>query len=229
MHAANLLKQIQKCNLVFCIAEMRNWLVEATPGDLANLLDGCTEFERLRIVVLLRDILTYHPKKLFGAPVLLDWRSPTRDQALLPFATNSNPNSSFTLKGWLPADASVLGSKPRTDLSADTNTVTTAIAVFEVDADIEDVKADDIDNMWWGELFNQALTDDNVYLSSRMLLPLPDAIEAAFCMHSTATRRSAVVEPTYFINKAVKAWALQAGQAFRDDWATRPSSAPLSK
>lgn len=190
--------------------QARAWLSAATPADLAKVLSQCGEADRARLTLLLRDLIDEYPRELLGAPVLIDWRSPS---VVVAMPSTYERAGNAELVGWLLPSASVLQPKPLPTVPVNANCASVVIAVFRAEGQ---TTIGDIENEWWSHLFSAIPATDSVHISARILLPLPDAIEAAQCLLPGSRP-----PPLYFLQDDARAWAIGAGLVFRRDLADR--------
>jgi hypothetical protein len=200
----SLIQPLHPAALEAAIADARAWLLTANVEQLAAVAPA----DRARLVPLLRDIITEYPDQLFGAPVLIDWRSPEDKVTSLPRTTERAGTAE--LIGWLLPSANVFRPQIQSTLPVQTNAVLHAIAVFRTQS------IGDIENEWWQHLFSAIPAEQSVYVAANIVLPLPDAIEAAQCMLPGARP-----PPLYFLSDDARAWAIAAGIMFHSELVER--------
>jgi hypothetical protein len=205
---------------------LRNWLVRAEAGEPEALLRETPDAAlRPRLVLLMRDLLSRYPLTILGAPVLLlahpDSAACQRQMAhlSLPLPTSDNVQACADLHflGWLPMDALLPVALP---FRPEYHPVvvpwfrpTAAIAVFRSHPGVFDIDSIELPSQWWGELFRP--TVGNIRLASRVLLPYPDALEAARVLQAAANAE-ALPEQGQFLSDAAWHWAHSEGVLFHE-------------
>lgn len=228
-----LMAALKKGDLGQAIALVRNWLATAKPGEPEALLARCPTELRGRVALLLRDLLSRYPATLVGAPVLLycvpdsDNESsdclPPADQALpklrLPFPSRklSQPCSDLHFLGWLSKDALMPIGLPfqpaQHAVEIPQRQPVAAVALFRSHPGVFDLDSLTLPDLWWAEVF-MALAGQT-RLSARMLLPYPDALEAARVLHASA-RGEHLPCRGGFLSDNAWAWASDAGALFQE-------------
>ncbi len=195
--------------------------VRQEPRVALEMIQSADPADRPLLVTLLRDVITDYPRTLIGAPVLLRWSS-ARDILELPVpdSLDPNPDEGLEFVAWLPHNAYIPAELPApgdppTTVTIATHCIQCAIAVFRAAADAPDPADHDIEHAWWATLFSATPLQDTVYLSARMLLPYPDALEAARVLYSTATAGKPPVQRAAFLTDHAWAWAVDAGLQYR--------------
>lgn len=199
----------------------RSWLAAAESGEPETLLAECSEQVRPRIALLMRDLLSGYPEVLLGCPVLihatpeLELDSPSPPHMLLPRPRGGTERPCADLKflGWLPATAHLPAPQPfRHENFSDLPwfTPTALVALFRAGAEAMDAHSLDLPAAWWGRLF--AGTPGNVCLTGSLMLPYPDALEAAAAMQAAA-RAEPAPERTFFLTETD--WAREEGREFQ--------------
>ncbi|MFM0734353.1 hypothetical protein PQQ52_28110 [Paraburkholderia sediminicola] len=204
---------------------LRNWLVTATAGEPEALVRETRAALRPKAALLMRDLLSGYPATILGAPVLLlahpDSDSCRRQMASVslppPAADTARPCADLRFLGWLPTDTLLPVARPfRPEyhpVSVPWFKPTAAVAVFRSHADVFDYDSIELPNWWWGELFRP--TAGNIRLASRVLLPYPDALEAARVLEATANAQ-APAEQGLFLSDAAWHWAHSEGVLFHE-------------
>lgn len=206
------------------ITLMRKWLDTAAPGEPERLLEACPAPVKGRVVLLMRDLLSRYPATLLGAPVLLmcqpDEASGHAVQRILlphPPAEHKQPCSELHFVGWLAANTPLpvqLPYHPKNhEVYAEMGRVTTVVALFRSHPGVFDLDELVLPNTWWGELFRSV--EANIQLSARLLLPYPDALEAAQVL-SHAASGSALSSKHHFLSDNGWAWARDCGELFKE-------------
>jgi hypothetical protein len=77
--------------------------------------------------------------------------------------------------------------------------------------------APEITDEWWSDVFRDQLPDGCIRISSRVLSPYPEAMEAACSLFASANISAAglVETPQLFLADESYAWAQEAGQDWR--------------
>jgi len=191
---------------------------ELAPESMIHLADPD---DRPRLVTLLRDIITEYPHTLLGAPVLIRWRSSRATIELpVPDSLDPAPSAGLEFVAWLPLDSRIPASLPRPGVPPATVTIAShriqcAVALFRATPDAPDPDQHDISHDWWATLFSETPQQDSVYLSARMLLPYPDALEAAQVLYRTAFKGKPPTQLARFLSDDAWAWAVDAGLQYR--------------
>ncbi|WP_146187175.1 hypothetical protein [Novimethylophilus kurashikiensis] len=208
---------------------MRAWLASSEEGEPEALLAACPTEWRAKIALLMRDLLARYPSTVIGAPVLL-YIEPGNDPeclppegnvaiAHLPYPTRdqNQPCAELHFIGWLPTSAKLPVRLPFNPAHYDTavpmNRIFAAVALFRSTPEVFDLENLELPNLWWGELFRPVA--GNIQLSARMLLPYPDAIEAARVLEASANA-STLPTRTGFLSDNGWAWATDAGILFNE-------------
>lgn len=204
---------------------LRNWLMRAETGEPEMLLRGMPAAVRPKATLLMRDLLSCYPSTVVGAPVLLlahpDSDSCQRQMASVPLPSpapdTEQPCTDLRFLGWLPADTHLPVSLPfeleHHPVSVPWFKPTAAIALFRGHAGVFDYDGIELPQSWWGDLFRPAA--GNIRLVSRVLLPYPDALEAARVLEAAANA-DAPVEQRIFLSDAAWNWAHSEGMLFHE-------------
>ena len=202
---------------------LQNWLGHAAEGETEALLRDTSAALRPRLVVLMRDLLSRYPATLLGAPILLFARPddhlplPSRDTVTLPYPTPdaSRPCTELHFVGWLPINAQLPICTPfqphRYLVRAPWHQASAAVALFRSHPDVCDHDNLDLSNMWWAELFRPI--DACIQLAARILLPYPDALEAARVMQAYANADAPPQRGNFLSDNAWR-WASNEGALF---------------
>jgi|GEM_PF-3185538 len=225
---AALIAALACSDIIGSIAQLRNWLMKAAPGEPQALL--CETFEaslRPRLILLMRDLLSHYPYTILGAPVLLlaqpDSAACRRQmtQLSLPFPTpdTAQPCADLHFLGWLPMAALLPVALP---FRPEHHSVvvpwfrpTAVIAMFRSQPSVFDIDNIELPSQWWGELFRP--TAGNIRLTSHVLMPYPDALEAARVLHAAANAE-ALPEQGPFLSDAAWHWAHSEGVRFHETY-----------
>jgi len=204
---------------------LRNWLVGAHEGEPEQLLSECSPAARPKLVLLMRDLLSRYPSTLVGAPVLVfarpdvdSTRGPTA-HAFLPYPTYeaARPCEDLHFLGWLPVGTQLPVAVPfrpeRYTTKLPWFKSLAAVAVFRSHPGVFDLEELELPNQWWGELFRPVEADMN--LSSRLVLPYPDALEAAAVMQAVANGDELPARG-HFLSDAVWHYAREVGALFHE-------------
>lgn len=189
--------------------------------DPYRLLAAASDRDRPALVSLLRDVLTQYPHTLLGAPVLITYRSARAEIELpVPEERDRSPSYDLDFLGWLPLSAHLPIDLPREDdppatISIKTGCVQCAIALCRTSPDLPDAESHTLTAEWWAALFGDIPLQDTVHISSRMLLPYPDALEAARVLYGIAATGTPPIKPPGFLSDHAWAWAIDAGLQYR--------------
>jgi hypothetical protein len=204
---------------------LRNWLITAKAGEPEALVRETRAALRAKVMLLMRDLLSCYPATILGAPVLL-LASPDSDSCRqqmphlsLPFPDpdTAQPCAELRFLGWLPTDTLLPVALP---FRAEQHPVavrwfkaTAAVAVFRSHPGVFDYDSIALPNSWWAELFQP--TAGNIRLASRVLLPYPDALEAARVLEAAANAE-APAKQGLFLSDAAWHWAHSEGVLFHE-------------
>lgn len=204
---------------------LRNWLVTAQEGEPETLLHATTPSVRPKLALLMRDLLARYPSTMLGAPVLMfaqpDSESCQLQQAniVLPFPTleAAQPCAELHFLGWLPVGAALPVPQPfrpeKYKCVVPWFKAVAAVAVFRSNPNVFDADTIELPNQWWAELFRPV--SGNIRLAARMLLPYPDALEAAGVMEAVANAETPP-ERGLFLSDATWHWAHSEGILFHE-------------
>lgn len=179
---------------------VQSWLKTARPGQLTALVNACPEQVRPRLTTLLRDVISGFPDVLFGCPILIhaapdvELDEPAPPCLWLPSldASEHQPCDGLRFEGWLSTDAelpvSLLPGPFKPTVPVPWRTSTSSVALFRHDHTRCAEESIDIPAEWWANLFRS--TPGKVRLLGRMLLPYPDALEAARELQAAARGES---------------------------------------
>lgn len=232
MELSSLLTTLNTGQVIKSVELMRAWLADAAPGEPEKLLAECDKAVRPKISLLMRDLLSRFPSTVLGAPVLLycsdeipdlDECRPSRTQSAcsiqLPYPPreNNQPCADLHFIGWLPLATQLPVRFPfrpeHHDARLPLNKIQAVVALFRSRPEVFDLDQLELPNTWWGELFRPI--NGNVHLSARMLLPYPDALEAARVLHAAA-RGEPLPTNNGFLSDSGYAWACDAGVLFQE-------------
>ncbi|WP_126223531.1 hypothetical protein [Burkholderia ambifaria] len=212
-------------NVARGIELLRDWLVTAQEGEPETLLRDTPPGVRPKLALLMRDLLARYPATLVGAPVLM-FAQPDSEAAqqqlshvTLPFPTReaAQPCADLHFLGWLPVDTALPVPQPfrpeRYRITVPWFKPSAAIAVFRSHPGVFDLDTIELPNMWWAELFRPV--SGSIRLSSRMLLPYPDALEAARVMLASANAETPP-ERGFFLSDNTWHWAHLEGSLFHE-------------
>jgi hypothetical protein len=204
---------------------LRNWLIAAKAGEPEALVRETRAALRAKVVLLMRDLLSCYPATILGAPVLL-LASPDSDSCRqqmphlsLPFPEpdTAQPCADLRFLGWLPTDTLLPVALP---FRAEQHPVavpwfkpTAAVALFRSHAGVFDYDSIALPNSWWAELFRPVA--GNIRLASRVLLPYPDALEAARVLEAAAIAEEPARQGP-FLSDAAWHWAHSEGVLFHE-------------
>lgn len=200
---------------------MRGWLAIAEPGEPEQLLAEASAAIRPKIALLMRDLLSRYPSTIVGTPMLLfaapDFEATTTTWApclKLPFPAPdaSRPCEDLQFLGWLPAETQLPLSLPfhpeQYSHEVPWMKPTSVVALFRSHPGLFDLDSIELPNQWWGALFRSVSA--NIHLTARLVLPYPDALEAARVLQA-CTRGEAVPSKGQFLSDS--AWSLAYDEA----------------
>lgn len=200
---------------------MRVWLAVAEPGEPELLLAETAIAYRPRVALLMRDLLSRYPSTIVGVPTLLfatpeveDTGGPTPSALTLPFPAPDvgQPCEDLHFLGWLSADTQLpvaLPFRPERYLTeVPWFQATSMVAVFRSHPEVFDLDTIELPNFWWSEVFRSVAA--NIHLTARLLLPYPDALEAARVLQAY-TRGQPVPDKGLFLSDT--AWTLARDEA----------------
>lgn len=174
---------------------LRNWLTVAEPGEPELMLLATNPSVRPKLALLMRDLLSMYPTSIVGVPLLIV-ASPDFEDTTAPWATNltlpaaapehQSPCAGLDFLGWLPPTTKLSLDLPLT-LERATATIpwskpTTVVALFRATTDFFELDSIDIPNSWWSFFFHKISA--NIYMTGRLVLPYPDALDAARVMQA---------------------------------------------
>ena len=204
---------------------LRDWLVTAQEGEPEALLRATRVAVRPKLALLMRDLLSRYPATLLGVPVLLfaqpDSESCHAQQMNieLPFATLDcvQPCAELHFVGWAPVGAALPIPQPfrpeKYKCVVPWFKATAAVALFRSSPHVFDADTIELPNFWWSELFRPV--SGSIRLAARMLLPYPDALEAAAVMEAVANTETPP-ERGLFLSDATWHWAHSEGILFHE-------------
>ncbi|KVP75080.1 hypothetical protein WJ96_04765 [Burkholderia ubonensis] len=200
---------------------MRGWLAIAEPGEPEQLLVETNASFRPRVALLMRDLLSRYPSTIVGAPMLLyaapdfEDKSSTWARCLqLPFPgpEAGQPCEDLHFLGWLQADTPLPIALPfhpeKYSHEVPWMKPTSVVALFRSHPGLFDLDSVELPNQWWGKLFRSVSA--NIHLTARLLLPYPDALEAARVLQA-CTRGEPVPDKGLFLTDS--AWNLARDEA----------------
>ncbi|TCW80982.1 hypothetical protein C5O80_22635 [Burkholderia sp. SRS-46] len=206
---------------------LRNWLVTAKAGEPEALVRETRAELRPKVTLLMRDLLSGYPATMLGAPVLLlahpDSDSCRRQMTSVslpsPAPDIAQPCADLRFLGWLRTDTLLPVAPPfrpeHHPVVVSWFEPTAAVAVFRSHAGVFDYDSIELSNWWWAELFRP--TAGNIRLASRVLLPYPDALEAARVLEASANAE-APLEQGLFLSDAAWHWAHSEGVLFHETY-----------
>lgn len=214
-HLADLLR---RCQLTDAMEQLRPWLSAASYADIRRLCMSMPERLRRHAVLLIKDLLTGYPEVLFGAPILIYFDSPAGRVLELPLP-DAAPDTNVTSVAWIslrtlrqaqPFDQSQASHGP---MVIQSNRTECAILLLQC----KGTTAPEISDEWWSDVFRDRLPDGRIQMSSRILSPWPEALEAACSLFASANSTAAgmVETPQLFLSDESYAWTQEAGQDWR--------------
>ncbi|KVP16925.1 hypothetical protein [Burkholderia ubonensis] len=200
---------------------MRGWLAIAEPGEPEQLLVETSDAIRPRVALLMRDLLSRYPSTIVGVPMLL-YAAPDFEDASsgwarclkLPFPgpQAGQPCEDLHFLGWLQADTALPIALPfhpeKYPDEVPWMKATSVVALFRSHPGLFDLDSVELPNQWWGTLFEPVSA--NIHLTARLLLPYPDALEAARVMQA-CSRGEPLPGKGLFLSDS--AWSLACDEA----------------
>lgn len=200
---------------------MRGWLSIAEPGEPEQLLAETSIAVRPRAALLMRDLLSRYPSTIVGAPMLLFAAPDFEDTSTawgrslkLPFPEPDigQPCEDLHFLGFVPAATPLPVSLPfrpeKYSHEVPWMKATSVVALFRSHPGLFDLDTVELPNHWWGKLFRSVSA--NLHLTARLLLPYPDALEAARLLQAY-TRGEPVPDKGLFLSDS--AWNLARDEA----------------
>lgn len=201
----------------------QQWLLYAPQTAVPYLIESCPPEQQAKLILLLSDLLARYPQNLAACPVLLypmqlDKTVQYNELGMgLPVTRSSlrSPAKDVNFLGWLPAQP--LLARPDEYLAAQGQLrapwyqCSAALAVFEVPESFFGLEEAHIAPQWWSDLFFP--TAGAIKLTARLMLPYPQAQEAARIMLDCATEKNPDMK-SWFLPDPAKSWALQEGLLF---------------
>lgn len=224
MDLGSVFQAIQTHNIPASVAACQAWLAKAELGAPERAIRDCPEQIRPNFVALLRDQLSHYPRTLVGAPMLVYWapESATAGQRLLlprPVGEDIEPCQELGFRGWLNADTELPLSEPfkAQPVYVQGGQLSAVVALFSYRPEVSEVgefgleDAMEVPPLWWARLFLGA--PGSLRISSRVLLPYPDALEAARGLLAAA-RLEAQAEAVW-MSPVTANFVMEAGAVFR--------------
>jgi hypothetical protein len=205
---------------------MRNWLTIAEPGEPEQLLDETNPALRPKVALLMRDLLSRYPATIVGIPMLLqaapDFEDPTTTWATglalpTPESGDNRPCEELEFLGWIPAESQLPLALPF-DAEQYPREVPWMkpkglVVLFRSKPDLFDLDSIELPNQWWGKLFRNVSA--NVHLTARMVLPYPDAIEAARLLQALS-RGEPAPDKGHFLSDSAWSYASDEAAMFQE-------------
>lgn len=216
MEAEDLTRLLKKAELFPAIYWADQWLQLATYGEIRDLVKEAPERLREHVVLLLEDVLSQWPTVKWGLPVLFCWNHPEGLALQLPLPEHAAPDPSITRMAWVSLntmrDRRPYG-MPSPLVTIPSGGVHCSILMCQTASQVPPTITDE----WFGELFADHLQPGcDLRMSSRLVLPLPSAIEAGAALLSAASTGGKQVEtPRVFLDLETWAFALEAGVEWR--------------
>lgn len=216
MDARDFTRYLEKGDLFPALYWADQWLQLASYKQIRELVAEAPDRLREHVVLLLDDVLSCWPTVRWGLPVLFCWRDDEARSLLLPLPEHAPPDPTITSMGWvslhtLREKAPFGASSPRATIPS--GGIHAAILMCQTVGPIPPTISDE----WWSELFADSLHPGcDLRVSSRLLLPLPSAIEAGAAQLSAAVTGGKQVDtPRVFLDDETWAFALEAGVEWR--------------
>jgi hypothetical protein len=216
MQASDFTRYLQKGELFPALYWADQWLQLASYKQISELVADAPDRLREHVVLLLEDVLSRWPTVRWGLPVLFRWRGDEERSLMLPLPEQAPPDVSITAMGWVPLNTlrepgQYGASSPRVFIPS--SGIHAAVLMCQTAGPTPPTISDE----WWSELFADSLHPGcDLRMSSRLLLPLPSAIEAAAAQLSSAvTGGKGVDTPRVFLDDETHEFALAAGVEWR--------------
>lgn len=209
---------LRRCQLVDAINELRPWLATATYADIRLLCSNMPERLRRHAVLLIKDILTGYPEVLYGAPVLIWYDSPAGRVLTLPLP-EAAPDTNVVSVAWTSLrtlrQAAPFAQRHVTHGPVVIQSNQTECSILLVQC--KGTTAPEMSDEWWSDVFRDQMSDGRIRISSRILAPYPEALEAACSLFASANSSATglVETPQLFLSDESYAWAQEAGQDWR--------------
>lgn len=224
MDLGSVFQAIQAHNIPASLAACQAWLKTAELGAPERAIHECPEQIRPNFVALLRDQLSHFPRTLVGAPMLIYWspETATSGQRLLlprPVGEDIEPCQELGFRGWLGADTALPLPEPYRPqpVYVPGGQLSAVVALFSYRPEVSEVgefgleASVDVPPLWWARLFFSA--PGSLRISSRVLLPYPDALEAARGLLAAAKLEEQ--PPATWMSPVMQLFVQEAGAVFR--------------
>lgn len=216
MQASELTPLLKKADLFPALFWSEQWLQFATYGEICELVKSTPERQRKHALLLLEDVLSCWPEVKWGLPVLFRYRDEQGGDLQLPLPEYAAPDPSITSMGWVSLNT--MRDRRQYGMTSQLVTIPScgvqcAILMCQTAGPMPPTISDE----WWSELFAEHLQPGcDLRISSRLLLPLPSAIEAGAAMLSAASTGGRKVDtPRVFLDDETHAFAQDAGIDWR--------------
>lgn len=216
MQANEFTHLLKKAELFPALFWADQWLQVATYGEIRDLVNDTPAHLRKHVVLLLEDVISCWPTVKWGLPVLFRYRDELGGELQLPLPEHAAPDPSITSMGWISLNT--LRDRRRYGMTSQLVTISSggihcAILMCQTASHMPPTIRDE----WFGELFDEHIQPGcDLRISSRLLLPLPSAIEAGAAMLSAASTGGKQVEtPRVFLDVETYAFAMEAGVEWR--------------
>jgi len=204
---------LRRAKLPPVLAWAKEWTQTATYGDIQRLVAQVPARERDHFVLLLRDVLSGYPEVTHGLPVLFRYTDANNGSMHLPLPEHAPPDPSIRSMSWLSLATLRDGRRfglPR-DSYIEPGGMHCAVLLVQTAGPTEPELSDE----WWSELL-EIPEHASLSISSRAVLPWPDAVEAGCALLSAARTGGTNVEtPRLFLSSGAWDWALTAGLEWR--------------
>lgn len=194
------------------IEALSAWAPQAGYPAAAALVHDCPEADRARLTSVLRDILSLYPTTLYGTPILMNLRSdrpyydlPACDPMPIPEAIECRWQALGHSSPWHPDRQHAPG------IICNRPNVMLLLARMP-----EHAPPPEVPDSWLGWRFSTLPEDEMMHISARMVLPYPDALEAARVMRDIVATGESAATTTAFLSPSAHTWACEAARAFRD-------------
>ena len=208
----DLIALLRSPNPTAAISALSAWAPQAGYQGAAALIRDCPEADRARLVSVLRDIMSLYPTTLHGIPILMHLRSerpyydlPACDPKPVFEALDCRWQALKHDSPWHP------DTQHKPGIICNRPNVMLMLVRMPEGAPPPEVPDD-----WLGWRYSTLPEDEQMHISARMVLPYPDALEAARVMRDAVVTGDSDSQQTAFLAPAARDFAIEAGRAFRD-------------
>lgn len=202
----------------------RAWARNAASGDIELNLGLVSESMRPKVAALLRDVITRYPYTVQGCPMMMYAEPESEHQRALsielptPSEELLQPCEGLRFLRWVSAESPIpLLAENQAGESAPARMplmrMVCKVALFECFVEDHETADLQISGMWWARILSEV--DAHLHVSSGMLMPYPDAIEAGRCAQASAQGRG-VPKKGNFQTDTAWSWAWNEGVLFKE-------------